>query len=71
MVRPLFGAALVCRPANSEAIQLHLNEIATKVTPGAHAIVLLDQTGWHGGKVLKVQSNISLMLLRWRLDFSC
>lgn len=32
-----------CRPANSEAMQLHLDEIATKVTPGAHAMLLLDQ----------------------------
>src|SRR5262249_4598614 len=38
-------------------------EIATKVTPGAHAIVLLDQAGWHGAKALKVPSNISLLLL--------
>src|SRR2546430_16329766 len=37
------GAALVLPACNSEAMQLHLDEIATKVTPGAHAIVLLDQ----------------------------
>jgi hypothetical protein len=30
---------------------------------GAHAIVLLDQPGWHGAKALKVPSNISLLLL--------
>ena len=48
---------------NSEAMQLHLDEIATKVTPGAHAILLLDQAGWHGAKALKVPSNISLMPL--------
>src|SRR6266540_5115767 len=36
------GAALVLPACNSEAMQLHLDEIATKVTPGAHAIVLLD-----------------------------
>src|SRR5260370_9285218 len=29
----------------------------------AHAIVLLDQAGWHGAKALKVPSNISLLLL--------
>jgi hypothetical protein len=57
------GAALVLPACNSEAMQLHLDEIATKVTPGAHAIVLLDQAGWHGGKVLKVPSNMSLMPL--------
>ena len=44
-------------------MQLHLDEIATKVTPGAHAIVLLDQAGWHGAKALKVPSDISLMPL--------
>jgi hypothetical protein len=44
-------------------MQLHLDEIATKVTPGAHAIVLLDQAGWHGAKALNVPSNISLMPL--------
>jgi len=57
------GAALVLPACNSEAMQLHLNEIATKVTPGAHAILLLDQAGWHGAKLLKVPSNISLMPL--------
>jgi hypothetical protein len=57
------GAALVLPACNSEAMQLHLDEIATKVTAGAHAIVLLDQAGWHGAKALKVPSNISLLLL--------
>ena len=57
------GAALVLPACNSEAMQLHLDEIATKVTPGAHAIVLLDQAGWHGAKALKVPRNISLMPL--------
>ncbi len=33
---------------NADAMQLHLDEIATKVTPGAHAIVLLDQAGCCG-----------------------
>jgi hypothetical protein len=40
------GAALVLPACNSEAMQLHLDEIATKVTPGAHAIVLLDRLAW-------------------------
>jgi len=57
------GAALVLPACNSEAMQLHLDEIATKVTAGAHAIVLLDQAGWHGAKALKIPSNISLLLL--------
>jgi hypothetical protein len=57
------GAALLLPACNSEAMQLHLDEIATKVSPGAHAILLLDQAGWHGAKILKVPSNITLMPL--------
>jgi hypothetical protein len=38
-------------------------EIATKVSPRARAIVLLDQVGWHGTKMLKAPSNVSLMPL--------
>ena len=49
--------ALVLPFCNSEAMQLHLNEIASKVSPGAHAIIILDQAGWHGAKELKVPHN--------------
>ena len=37
------GAALVLPTCNTEAMQLHLDVIAVKVAPGAHAIVLLDK----------------------------
>ena len=57
------GAALVLPACNSEAMQLHLNEIATRVSPGAHAILILDQAGWHGSKELRVPANISLLPL--------
>lgn len=30
---------------------MHLEEIAFHVAPGAHAVVLLDQAGWHGSAV--------------------
>ena len=48
---------------NAETMQLHLDEIATEVTLGAHAILVLDQAGWHGAKALKVPNNISLLPL--------
>src|SRR5262249_55875410 len=57
------GAALVLPACNCEAMQLHLDEIATKVALGAHAIILLDQAGWHGAKALVVPNNISLVPL--------
>jgi transposase len=42
---------------------LHLEEIAGAVTPGAHAVLLLDQAGWHLSPRLKVPHNITLMPL--------
>src|SRR5262249_22144084 len=52
-------AALV-RPAwNCEAMQLQPDETASTAAVGAHAIILLDQAGWHGAKALVVPNNIS------------
>jgi hypothetical protein len=57
------GAALVLPACNREAMQLHLEQIAPAVAPGAHAILLLDRAGWHITKSLKVPHNISLLPL--------
>lgn len=68
----LFGAAcpdrataagLVLPFANTEAMNLHLAEIARTVAPGAHALLVLDGAGWHGGKDLAVPDNLSLITL--------
>lgn len=58
------GAALVLPVANGETMNLHLAEISRNVTPGSHAVVLLDGAGWHqtGGKLI-VPDNISLLKL--------
>ena len=40
---------------------LHLKEIGRAVAPGAHAVVLLDQAGWHTTAKLDIPENISLM----------
>ena len=40
---------------------LHLAEIATEIAPGRHAIVLLDQAGWHVSKQLVIPPNITLV----------
>jgi hypothetical protein len=57
------GAAHVLPAFNTEPMQHNLDQIATKVTPGAHAVLLLDQAGWHGAAALKVPPNISLLPL--------
>ena len=48
---------------NSVTMALHLQEISQAVAPGAHAVVLLDQAGWHTSAKLKVPANISLLPL--------
>jgi hypothetical protein len=53
-------AALIMPRANTKAMQGHLNEIAGAVSPGAHAVVLLDQAGWHTTLKLSVPGNITL-----------
>jgi len=44
-------------------MNLHLAEISAAVAPGAHAVLLLDQAGWHGSGGLAVPANITLLPL--------
>ena len=57
------GAALVLPACNTEAMNLHLAEIATEIAPGKHAILLLDQAGWHLSARLAVPPNMTLVPL--------
>jgi transposase len=42
---------------------LHLMEISQAVAPGAHAVLLVDQAGWHTSAKLNVPANITLVPL--------
>ena len=44
-------------------MDLHLAEIAKDVAPGRHALLLLDQAGWHTSPKLDVPPNITLVPL--------
>jgi hypothetical protein len=44
-------------------MQIHLDEIAKSVTPGARALLILDQAGSHGAKDLRLPSNLSILPL--------
>lgn len=57
------GAALALPFADTEAMQLHLDEIARTVAKGAHAVLLLDRAGWHTTRALAVPKNITLIFL--------
>jgi len=50
--------------ADKEAMTLHMAEIGRAVTPGAHAVVIMDGAGWHkpGGRLL-LPDNITPLLL--------
>ena len=57
------GAALALPYADTEAMQLHLDEISRHVAKGAHAVLLLDRAGWHTTAKLDVPKNITLIFL--------
>jgi hypothetical protein len=45
-------------------MNLHLAEIAATVAPAAHAILLVDQAGWHMSTRLIVPANITIIYCR-------
>ena len=57
------SAALVMPRCNSDAMGMHLAEISSQVVPGAHAVLMLDQAGWHMSGTLEVPANITLLPL--------
>ena len=57
------AAGLVLPRCNTHAMALHLDEISHAVAPGAHAVVLLDQAGWHTSTKLAPPDNITLLPL--------
>ena len=54
------GAAVVRPSANTQAMPHHRDEIARNLAPKAHAIVVLDQAGWHTTEKLRLPQNLSL-----------
>jgi hypothetical protein len=50
------GVAFVLPACNTEAMQLHVDEIATKVTPGIHAVLILDQPPGRAPKTSRFQA---------------
>ena len=57
------GAGLVMPWCDTPAMTEHLAEISKAADPGAHAVVILDQAGWHMSGKLVVPDNITLLPL--------
>lgn len=57
------GVALILPHANTEAMQLHLNEISKNVAKGYHAVIVMDKAGWHLASELDIPKNITIIKL--------
>jgi transposase len=44
-------------------MSLHLAEVSAMVAPGRHAVLLLDQAGWHLSDQVAIPANITLLPL--------
>ena len=56
----LFGAICPQRQTGAAAVmQHHLDEISANIAPRAHAVLVLDQAGWHTTGKLKIPDNIT------------
>ena len=57
------GAGLVLPWCNTHAMNLHLAEISAAVSKDAHAVLIVDQAGWHLTPKLKTPDNITILPL--------
>ena len=64
-VRPSTGQgfALVLPEASTRAMQVFLDQFAAAPEADEHAVMLLDQAGWHGARALVVPGNVTLVPL--------
>lgn len=49
--------------ANTEGMQYHLEVISESVSPGKHAVLVVDKAAWHLTGKLEVPENISIVPL--------
>ncbi|WP_051520987.1 IS630 family transposase [Rubellimicrobium mesophilum] len=64
-VEPATGAevALVLPTVSTAAMSRFLAELSTQIAPDTHAVLVLDQAGWHGARALVVPPNLTLVPL--------
>ena len=48
---------------DTDAMAAHLIEISAAVDPGAHAVLIVDQAGWHLTPKLAIPDNITVLAL--------
>lgn len=64
-VNPATGAsaAIITPTVNTDYMNAHLTAISQQVGHEAHAVLVLDNAGWHVAKKLKVPDNLTLLFL--------
>ncbi len=64
-VQPATGedVCLVLPEVSTGAMSTFLAEFARALPAGQHAVMVLDQAGWHGAKALKVPDTVTLVPL--------
>ena len=55
--------ALVMPYADTAAMQEFLDQFSQTIAPDEHAVMILDQAGWHGSNALAVPANVTLVPL--------
>ena len=62
-VEPATGTegALILPAVSAAAMSRFLAERSAQIAPDAHAVLVLDQAGWHGARALVVPDNITLV----------
>ena len=57
------AAGLVLPWCNTEAMTLHLVEISARIAPDRHAVLVVDQAGWHLSERLTIPADITVVPL--------
>jgi transposase len=57
------AVGLIMPYANSKTMEIHLEHISMKIPPERHAVIVLDQAGWHTSGKIKKADNITLVSL--------
>jgi transposase len=55
--------ALALPRVNAEAMDVFLEQFARQLAPGVHAVLVLDQAGWHNARALHVPASVTLLSL--------
>ena len=65
-VRPATGEnfALVLPVVSNTAMGVFLRRFAVTLAPDVHAVLVLDQAGWHSSRRLRVPDNVTLVCSR-------